>query len=226
MAKDSAQPERPGVFHRRRAPPLRRPQDGRKRRPALAAASRKVMIAAITEAEIAELPIWLAKAGLEGRRETALVESFCSFAAAAGLPLKRAVAFIATFHPIHEGRAFRWERDTRAFPIRSRAVCVIKRSMNRQEILDRLRQNERALRERGVTHAALFGSRARGDNRPNSDTDIMIDIDPEMEMSVYDYVGLKRYIASLFDGRVDVVNRDALKPSVGPVATADAVYAF
>jgi predicted nucleotidyltransferase len=90
--------------------------------------------------------------------------------------------------------------------------------MSRQEILDRLRQNERALRERGVTPCRLV--------RPNSDTDIMIDIDPEMEMSVYDYVGLKRYIAGLFDGRVDVVNRDALKPYVRPVATADAVYAF
>ena len=42
---------------------------------------------------------------------------------------------------------------------------VIKVGMNRQEILDRLRQNERALREGGVTHAALFGSRARGDYR-------------------------------------------------------------
>ena len=69
--------------------------------------------------------------------------------------------------------------------------------MNKQEILDRLRENERALRERGVTHAALFGSRARGDDGPYSDTDIMIDIDPETEMSVYDYVGLKRYIAGL-----------------------------
>ena len=98
--------------------------------------------------------------------------------------------------------------------------------MNRQEILDRLKENERALRERGVTHAALFGSRARGDNRPTSDTDIMFDIDPEVEMSVYDYVGLKRYIASLFDGRVDVVSRDALKPYVRPAATADSVYAF
>jgi hypothetical protein len=32
--------------------------------------------------------------------------------------------------------------------------------MSRQEILDRLRQNERALRERGVTHAALFAPTA------------------------------------------------------------------
>ncbi len=98
--------------------------------------------------------------------------------------------------------------------------------MNRQEILDRLRQNERALRARGVTHAALFGSRARGDERPDSDTDIMIEVDPEAVMSVYDYVGLKRYIAGLFDGPVDVVNREALKPYVRPPADGDAVYAF
>jgi predicted nucleotidyltransferase len=98
--------------------------------------------------------------------------------------------------------------------------------MNRQEILDRLRENERALRDRGVMHAALFGSRARGDNRADSDTDIMIEVDPDAHISVYDYVGLKEYIASLFDGRVDVVSRDGLKPYVRPAATADAVYAF
>src|ERR1700733_3879226 len=98
--------------------------------------------------------------------------------------------------------------------------------MNGQEIIDRLRENERALRARGVIHAALFGSHARGDDRPGSDTDIMIDIDPAAELSVYDYVGLKRYIASLFDGPVDVVDREALKPHVRPPAEGDAVYAF
>jgi uncharacterized protein len=98
--------------------------------------------------------------------------------------------------------------------------------MNRQDILDRLRQNQRALRERGVVHAALFGSRARGDDRPDSDTDIMIEVDPAARLTVYDYVGLKEYIAGLFDGRVDVVSRDGLKPYVRPAVTVDAVYAF
>ena len=63
----------------------------------------------MTEAEIAKLATWLAKAGLEGRTETALVEGFCSRAVAAGLPLARVIMFIDTLHPIHEGRAFRWE---------------------------------------------------------------------------------------------------------------------
>jgi predicted nucleotidyltransferase len=100
--------------------------------------------------------------------------------------------------------------------------------MDRDEILERLRENRLALRARGVTHVALFGSRARGDSHARSDTDIMIDLDPATEatMSVYDYVGLKRYIADLLDGPVDVINRRALKAFVKPLAEGDAVYAF
>jgi predicted nucleotidyltransferase len=98
--------------------------------------------------------------------------------------------------------------------------------MNSQEILPRLRENESALRARGVSHAALFGSRARGDNRPDSDIDIMVEFDPAAHVTVFNYAGLKDYIASLFDGPVDVVNRDGLKPYIRPVATADAIYAF
>ena len=98
--------------------------------------------------------------------------------------------------------------------------------MNKQDILDHLKENERALRERGVVHAALFGSRARGDNRPDSDIDIMIEIEPEAVQDIYAYVGLKDYIAELFVGSVDVVDRNALKPYLRPVAEGDAVYAF
>jgi uncharacterized protein len=98
--------------------------------------------------------------------------------------------------------------------------------MDRDAIIARLRASEAELRARGVLHAALFGSRARGDDRPDSDTDIMIDIDPEAHISVYDYVGLKEYIAGLFDGPVDVVSQNGLKPHLRPTATADALYAF
>jgi predicted nucleotidyltransferase len=75
-------------------------------------------------------------------------------------------------------------------------------------------------------HAALFGSRARGDQRDESDTDIMIEFDRAARITVFGYAGLKDYIANLFEGRVDVVNRDGLKPYVKPAATADAIYAF
>lgn len=89
-----------------------------------------------------------------------------------------------------------------------------------------LRRSEAALRARGVRCAALFGSVARGENRPDGDIDIMVEIDRDAHITVFDYVDLKEYIAALFDGPVDVVNRDSLKPYVRPTATADTIYAF
>ncbi len=98
--------------------------------------------------------------------------------------------------------------------------------LNREQIIARLRENEAALREQGVVHAAVFGSRARGDAKPESDTDIMIEIDPAAPVGVWEYAGIKAYIAKLFDGPVDVVDREGLKPYVKPAAAADAIYAF
>jgi predicted nucleotidyltransferase len=98
--------------------------------------------------------------------------------------------------------------------------------MNRQEILDRLRENERALRERGVIHAALFGSRARGDDRPDSDIDILVEIEPQAGIGLFEYVGIKHYLEDLFAARVDIANLAYLKPLVRPRAEREAIYAF
>ncbi len=82
------------------------------------------------------------------------------------------------------------------------------------------------MRARGVLHAAIFGSRSRAEEQVTSDTDIMVTFDPEAHVTVFDYVELKDYVANLFDGPVDVVNRDALKRHVRTKAVANAIYAF
>src|SRR5215471_4608587 len=62
----------------------------------------------VNEAFFAELSAWLAQAGLDGTSETGIVSGFCDRCVAAGLPLARALMFIDTLHPVHEGRLFRW----------------------------------------------------------------------------------------------------------------------
>jgi hypothetical protein len=67
---------------------------------------------------------------------------------------------------------------------------------------------------------------ARGDNRPDSDIDILVEFDPDAHVTVFDYVGVRGYIASLFPQSVDVIDRDALKPHLRRPTARDAVYAF
>jgi predicted nucleotidyltransferase len=98
--------------------------------------------------------------------------------------------------------------------------------MTRDEIIERLRAREADLRAQGVAHAALFGSRARNEQRADSDIDILVDLDPTIVVTIFDYAGVKDFIAGMFDGPVDVVSREGLKPLVRPRAAADAIYAF
>ncbi|HTZ00801.1 MAG TPA: nucleotidyltransferase domain-containing protein [Xanthobacteraceae bacterium] len=49
--------------------------------------------------------------------------------------------------------------------------------MTRDEIIARIRETAPALRAKGVTRLAIFGSRARNDAREDSDLDVLIDVD-------------------------------------------------
>ncbi len=98
--------------------------------------------------------------------------------------------------------------------------------MNREQIIATLRTHEQELRHRGVLHAALFGSVARDEAQLSSDIDIMIEIEPDAPVGVFEYVGITQYLADLFPNRVDVANRRSLKAFVRPSAERDAIYAF
>ncbi len=73
----------------------------------------------------------------------------------------------------------------------------------------------------GVRSLSLFGSAARGDARPGSDLDFLVEL--ENGRSLVDLVGVKHDLESLFGTPVDVFTRRSLKPAVLAAAKADLV---
>ena len=72
----------------------------------------------------------------------------------------------------------------------------------------------------------VFGSVARGEARPDSDVDVLVELDPRQPIGLFEYARLKLHIAHLLGGGVDVVNRKTLKPLLRDSILRDAVNAF
>ena len=93
-------------------------------------------------------------------------------------------------------------------------------------VLDTLRSHESELRRFGVAHAAVFGSVARGEATKDSDVDVLVDLDQDRPIGVFEYARLKLYIEEILDGAGDVVNRKTLKPLLRDSILQDAVNVF
>jgi len=95
-----------------------------------------------------------------------------------------------------------------------------------QYVLETLRSHESDLRRLGVSHAAVFGSVARGEAGAESDIDVLVDLDENRPMGIFEYARLKLYINELLDGPSDVVNRRTLKPLLRANILHDLIHAF
>ncbi len=84
--------------------------------------------------------------------------------------------------------------------------------MDKTEIITRLRAQQDTLQKAGVEHLAIFGSRARGDHRPDSDLDVLLDVDWDRKFSLVDLVGVERLIGEAVDAPVSAIMRRSIKP--------------
>src|ERR1700728_1601942 len=94
--------------------------------------------------------------------------------------------------------------------------------MKSDEIISKLRAHERELRAAGVTSLALFGSAARGEQRDDSDIDVVVQLTSEARREGFAYFGrldsLSRRLAEILQTPVDVVaepiRKDRLRRSI------------
>jgi predicted nucleotidyltransferase len=92
------------------------------------------------------------------------------------------------------------------------AARIETRAPGRADLVARLRAHTDEIRQHGIVSLAIFGSRARGDERPGSDLDVLVAYDPERPFTLYDLVRVERLLEDLTGLDVHVSTRDGFCP--------------
>ena len=96
--------------------------------------------------------------------------------------------------------------------------------MNRVSPIDVLRKYDAPLRANGATAVFVFGSRARGKARPDSDLDIFIDYNPTAKVpNIFRLMQIEEEISQLLGIAVTITTRNALHPLMKESIERDAV---
>ena len=72
----------------------------------------------------------------------------------------------------------------------------------------------------GISYLAIFGSVAGGNERPDSDIDILVSFHDESKIGLLHFIGVKNRLADLLGRPVDLVDRAGLNPRIKPFVLA------
>ena len=102
--------------------------------------------------------------------------------------------------------------------------------MKRDEIIARLRAHEPELRAAGVNSLAVFGSAARGEQRNNSDINVVVRLTTEAARGGFAYFGrldaLSRRLEAILERPVDIVAEAVPKDRLRRSIEKDRIIAF
>ena len=89
-----------------------------------------------------------------------------------------------------------------------------------EQVSDTLSANRGRLAELGVSSLSVFGSVARGEARPDSDVDLLVDFDWP---ATFDrYMQLKFFLEDLLKRKVDLLTRQGIRPALRTFIEQDA----
>jgi predicted nucleotidyltransferase len=94
--------------------------------------------------------------------------------------------------------------------------------ITKEEILKTLTKDKPELQQRfKVSKMALFGSYARGDNKADSDVDILVEVDPSIGL---DFVTLAEKIEQMLGVSVDLVSSRAVSSKAMKYIEPELIY--
>ena len=95
--------------------------------------------------------------------------------------------------------------------------------MDKDTVLNIIAANSVELNRFGVSSLSIFGSVARGDARPDSDVDILVEFN--RPIGVFEFLDLKEFLESILDQKVDLAMPDSLKQQLRDQILKEAIRA-
>ncbi len=97
--------------------------------------------------------------------------------------------------------------------------------MTVQETIARLNSEKQLLQQFSVKALYLFGSVVRGEDRPGSDIDVLVEFEPDARVGLFTFSRLQRRLSEILGRPVDLVTPDALHKALKDRILEEAVHA-
>jgi len=93
----------------------------------------------------------------------------------------------------------------------------------KEKVLELIRSNHDKIRSYGVRKLGLFGSFVRGEQKPESDIDLLVEFQQDKK-SFDNFIQLAFFLEEILEGRVELITIDALSPYIGPYIIREVEY--
>ena len=98
--------------------------------------------------------------------------------------------------------------------------------MDRQRVLEILREHEAELKAGGLLHLRLFGSVARGENTPESDVDLLFDYDEADSWNLFSAYGCQEIVTELLGVPAHLSSEKHMRDHIRAQALREIVHVY
>jgi len=100
---------------------------------------------------------------------------------------------------------------------------TVKKIKTKENVLELIRSNQDKIRSYGVRKLGLFGSFVRGEQKPESDIDLLVEFQQDKK-SFDNFIQLAFFLEEILERRVELITIDALSPYIGPHIIKEVEY--